>query len=57
MQIHQAAKTTKMIQDQFPGCKITIETTSPDPAKNIEVAKLFGKVGVRGKWRNLKEKG
>lgn len=48
-------KSTKMIQEFFPKSKVTIITKNPDPAKNIEIAKEFGKAGIRGKWRNIKK--
>ena len=56
MNITKAATLTKRIQDVFIGCKITITTDGPDPAKNLENAKLFGKAGVKGKWVHKEEK-
>jgi len=56
MKVPEAATITKLIQDEFQDCKITITTTGPDPAKNLENAKLFGKAGVKGKWVHKEEK-
>lgn len=56
--IKEAVKATKDLQDVFKPEEepTTITTTSHDHAKNLENAKEFGKVGVKGKWVHKEEK-
>lgn len=54
--VEGATKVVKDFQDELTDCEITITTTSPDHAKNIENAKEFRKAGVDCRWfRKRKE--
>ena len=58
MNITKAAALTKKYQDVFNPQEepITITTDGPDPTKNLENAKEFGKAGVKGKWVHKEER-
>ena len=56
MDIRKSIKAVKDIQAVFPNGKIMIITDDPDPAKNLETAKAFGKAGIQGTWRTIKHK-
>ena len=56
MEVKELAELVKEFQDKFDDCEVILETTHPDPAVNIKNAKIIGDAGVRGTWRNIKEK-